>query len=94
MYLHLGENVVVHLKDVIGIFNMDHAGNSSDNITFLNIAEDEGFVRRISEDYPKSFVVAEQDHKSVVYLSPISAQTLIRRANPAHYHQEETNNGK
>ena len=48
MYLHLGENVVVHLKDIIGIFNMDHAGNSSDNITFLNIAEDEGFVRRIS----------------------------------------------
>ncbi len=93
MYLHLGENVVVHLKDVIGIFNMDHAGNSSDNISFLNIAEDEGFVRRISEDYPKSFVVAEQDHKSVVYLSPISVQTLIRRADPAYY-QEETINGR
>ena len=92
MYLHLGENVVVHLKDIIGIFNMDHAGNSSDNITFLNIAEDEGFVRRISEDYPKSFVVAEKEHKSVVYLSPISAQTLIRRADPAYY-QEETING-
>lgn len=93
MYLHLGESVVVHLKDVIGIFNMDHAGNSSDNISFLNTAEDEGFIHRISEDYPKSFVVAEKNHKAVIYLSPISAQTLIRRADPAYY-QEETNNGR
>lgn len=93
MYLHLGENETIHLSDIIGIFDMDEAGGSSDNIAFLNTAQEEGFIIRISEDYPRSFVVAEKDHKAVVYLSPISAQTLTRRADPAYY-QEETGNGR
>ncbi len=93
MYLHLGESIMVHLKDIIGIFSMEEAGNSSENIAFLNTAQEEGFIRRISEDYPRSFVVTEVDHKAVIYLSPISVQTLIRRADPAYY-QEETMNGR
>lgn len=94
MFLHLGENVSVRLSDIIGIFNMEHAGSSSDNILFLKIAGDEEFVRRISDDPPKSFVVAEQDHKAVVYLSPISTQTLIRRALPVTTHQEDVTHGR
>ncbi len=89
MYLHLGDNVMVNLKDIIGIFSMEEAGNSSENIAFLNTAQDEGFIRRISEDYPRSFVVTEQDHKAVIWLSPISTQTLIRRADPATYQEDQ-----
>lgn len=94
MFLHLGENVSVRLSDIIGIFSIEHAGSSSDNILFLKTAGDEEFIRRISDDPPKSFVVAEQDHKSVVYLSPISTQTLIRRALPAAAYQEDTTHGR
>lgn len=93
MFLHLGENVSVHLNEIIGIFNMEHAGSSSDNLLFLKTAGDEEFIVRISDDLPKSFIVAEKDHKSVIYLSPISTQTLIRRARSA-YDQEETNHGR
>lgn len=63
MFLHLGENVVVPLKDIIGIFDLEATMYSSDTIQFLRMAEEDGFVERITKDNPKSFVVAEVNKK-------------------------------
>ena len=57
MFLHLGENVVVPIKDVIGIFDMETSMYSSDTIQFLRLAEEDGFVERITKEKPKSFVI-------------------------------------
>lgn len=80
MFLHLGENVVVPLKDVIGIFDFEVSIFSTDTIEFLRMAEEDGFVERITNDTPKSFVIAEIDKMSKVYLSPITSVTLKKRA--------------
>lgn len=79
MFLHLGENIVVPIKDVIGIFDLQNSMYSSDTIQFLRLAEEDGFVVRISDDKPKSFVIAEVNKKSKIYLSPISSATLTKR---------------
>ncbi|MGL5633915.1 MAG: extracellular matrix regulator RemB [Sarcina sp.] len=79
MFLHLGENVVVPIKDVIGIFDIQSAMDSSDTIQFLRMADEDGFVERITDEKPKSFVIAEVDKMSRVYLSPISSATLTKR---------------
>ncbi|GFP78278.1 MULTISPECIES: extracellular matrix regulator RemB [Clostridium] len=79
MFLHLGENVVVPIKDVIGIFDIQTTMYSSDTSQFLRMAEEDGFVERITNDKPKSFVIAEVDKKSKIYLSPISSSTLTKR---------------
>ena len=79
MFLHLGENVVVPIKDVIGIFDLQTTMYSSDTIQFLRMAEEDGFVERITNDKPKSFVIAEVDKKSKIYWSPISSSTLTKR---------------
>lgn len=81
MFLHLGENVVVPIKDVIGIFDLQTAMYSSDTSSFLRMAEEDGFVERISKEKPKSCVVAEVDKMSKVFLSPISSSTLTKRSN-------------
>ncbi|WP_031368328.1 extracellular matrix regulator RemB, partial [Clostridium botulinum] len=73
------ENVVVPIKDVIGIFDMETSMYSSDTIQFLRLAEEDGFVERITKEKPKSFVIAEVDKKSKIYLSPISSATLTKR---------------
>ena len=57
MFLHLGENVVVPIKDVIGIFDLQTTMYSSDTIQFLRLAEEDGFVERITKERPKSFVI-------------------------------------
>lgn len=79
MFLHLGENVVVPVKDVIGIFDIQTTMFSSDTIQFLRMAEEDGFIEKITNESPKSFVIAEVNKKSKVYLSPISSATLTKR---------------
>jgi hypothetical protein len=79
VFLHLGENVVVPIKDIIGIFDLQNAMYSSDTIQFLRLAEEDGFVERITEEQPKSFVIAEVNNKSKIYFSPISSITLTKR---------------
>ena len=79
MFLHLGENVVVPIKDIIGIFDIETTMYSSDTIQFLRMAEEDGFVERITKEKPKSFVIAEVNKKSKIYLSPISSATLTKR---------------
>ncbi|SMC28405.1 protein of unknown function [Clostridium acidisoli DSM 12555] len=80
MFLHLGENVVVPIKDIIGIFDIETTMYSSDTSQFLRMAEEDGFVERITEDKPKSFIIAEVNKMSKVYLSPISSSTLSKRS--------------
>lgn len=78
MFLHLGENVVIPLSEVIAIFDINSTFNS-DTRNFLKIAEEEGFVTRITDDPPRSFVLTERNKKSIIYLSPISSLTLVKR---------------
>ncbi|ABK62676.1 MULTISPECIES: extracellular matrix regulator RemB [Clostridium] len=89
MFLHLGENVVVPLKDIIGIFDLEATMYSSDTIQFLRMAEEDGFVERITKENPKSFVVAEVNKKSKIYLSPISSSTLTKRTENMFYEPKE-----
>lgn len=79
MFLHLGENIVVPIKDVIGIFDIDVARYSADTMQFLRMAEDDGFVERVTDEEPKSFVIAEVNKMSKIYYSPISSSTLTKR---------------
>jgi hypothetical protein len=85
MFLHLGENVVVPIKDIIGIFDVETSMYSSDTIQFLRMAEEDGFVQRITKDKPKSFIIAEVNKKSRIYLSPISSSTLTKRSESIYY---------
>lgn len=85
MFLHLGENVVVPLKDIIGIFDMETSMYSSDTTQFLRMAEEDGFVQRITKEKPKSFIIAEVNKKSKIFLSPISSATLTKRSQTLYY---------
>ncbi|ACL74393.1 extracellular matrix regulator RemB [Ruminiclostridium cellulolyticum] len=80
MFLHIGGDVVIPIKNVIAIMDIDTTTISKDTREFLKVAEEEGFVKSISEDLPKSFIITETDKKSKIYLSPISSVTLQKRS--------------
>jgi hypothetical protein len=80
MFIHLGKDVAVPLKNIIAIFDLDTTTISKATKEFLNTAEEEGFIENISEDLPKSFIVTEDNKKSKIYLSHISSVTLQKRA--------------
>lgn len=80
MFLHLGENVVIPQKEVIAILDMESV-NSIDSDRFLRISDEDGFVKRINKESAKSIVLTEREKKSIIYLSPISSVTLVKRSN-------------
>lgn len=80
MFLHIGGDFVVPVKNVIAIMDLETTTLSKDTRDFLSIAEEEGFIESISDDIPKSFIITEIDKKSKIYLSPISSITLQKRA--------------
>jgi ribosomal protein S8 len=80
MFLHIGGDVVIPVKNIIAILDIDTTTVSKDTKEFLKIAEEEGFIESITNDLPKSFVITETDKKSKIYLSPISSVTLQKRS--------------
>jgi len=79
MFMHLGQDVSVNVKNVITIIDLETATVSKITNKFLRTAEEEGFVVNVSDELPKSAVVCEINGKSVVYISQISAITLQKR---------------
>ena len=80
-YLHIGMNVMVDPRRVIGIFDLDNTSTSKHTRQFLDGAEKEGVVQSACEDIPKSFVVCDHPyHRQIIYLSQLNSQTLLKRA--------------
>ena len=80
MYLHLGQNVMAPSQDVIGIFDLDNTTWSFRTRRFLERAEQEGRAIWLTEDLPRSFILADSRWgEPVVYISPLSSATLAHR---------------
>lgn len=80
MYLHLGKGTIVNTSDIIAIMDLESSSMSPNTREFLKIVEEEGFVRNVSEEIPKTYVVCEVDGQSVVYVTNISSKALAGRA--------------
>ena len=76
MFLHLGGDVLTDLKSIIVIINTENALEINSNQEFLKTAAEEGFIHKIDPENCKSVIVTDKK----VYLSPISSQTLKKRA--------------
>ncbi len=83
MLLHLGNDISVNSKDIIGVFDIERSSVSKHTRDFLNNAEKKGKrVVYCTYDLPKSFVVTlDKDLTESIYISQLSCQTLLKRFN-------------
>ena len=80
MYLHLGQDKVVSMDEIVGIFDLDTSTVSKATRDYLAKAEKDGCVTNVCTDLPKSFIVCiGRDQKTHVYSSQISSSTLLKR---------------
>jgi regulator of extracellular matrix RemA (YlzA/DUF370 family) len=86
MFLHLGADTVIPLKNIIAITDMK-AVRSGINDEFLRVMKDESMIIDVSEGNAKSFVVTDKN----VYLSAISSTTLKKRAMFLNDSEEDDN---
>lgn len=79
MYLHLGNNIIVNNKDIIGIFDMDNTTISKHTRKYLSERTKNHEVVNVSLELPKSFIVCSRYNKKTVYVSQLSPKTLLNR---------------
>ncbi len=84
MYLHVGQELVLRQKDIIGVFDIENTTVSPHTRTFLAQAEKAGQVAYVTYDLPKSFTVCApprgREGTRTVTVSPIAPRTLKKRA--------------
>ena len=80
MYLHLGSDVVILKKSIIGIFDLDNATMSYKTREYLSYAEKQGKVINVSQELPKSFVICNENNEYIIYICQLAPNTLIKRA--------------
>lgn len=75
MFLHLGNDKVIPLRDVISIHNYQET-KSDINDEFIQVMKEEQMIMDVSDNNPKSFIVTDK----IVYISTISSMTLKKRS--------------
>lgn len=81
MYIHLGDDVCICKKELIGVFDLEITTTMKTTGDFLHTAAEHGETVNVANrgEMPKSFVLTEKDGKRTVYISPISTATLKKR---------------
>ncbi|MFW6305876.1 MAG: extracellular matrix regulator RemB [Bacillota bacterium] len=75
MFLHLGQDKLIPVSEVVMIGDLESATNADSTEEFLNIAKEEGFIIDYSDGKARSFVLTDE----IVYYSMISSSTLAKR---------------
>ncbi|MBQ9266888.1 MAG: DUF370 domain-containing protein [Clostridia bacterium] len=70
MFLHFGENNLIKLKDIIGVFDIETLKNSSENKQFLDN------IKEIDKNN-KTLIIGKNEN----YFSNISVTTINKRIN-------------
>ena len=79
MYLHIGNNLSVDIRDVIGIFDLENTTVEKCTKLLLDRAVKEKKCVYINYEMPKSFIITVRNGIEKVYISPISSATLRKR---------------
>lgn len=85
MFLHIGAEVTLSLDDIVMIFDIE---KSDSRITreFIQKSKQKNTVIVVLPEYDvKSAVLVSKDKNDFLYLSPISAGTLLKRCSIENY---------
>lgn len=80
MYIHIGNDMAVRSRCIVGIFDFDTCSVDRRTREFLARAQREGRVVDVSQELPKSFVVTSEADGRRVYITNVSPATLAKRA--------------
>jgi hypothetical protein len=80
MYLHVGNNQNIRVRDIVGIFDADTATVSAVTRKYIKTASGELRVNFASEEIPKSFVLyRDKKKKFQICFSQLSTSALCGR---------------
>ena len=83
MFLHVGNNMNIRERDIIGIFDMDNATISSTTRRFLGEYQKKDAIISAAEELPKSFILFKNNENNKICFSPLAAASLNGRLSTA-----------
>ena len=83
MYLHIGNQINIREKDIVGIFDADRTTTSWITRKYLSEAQKKELVSSANYEIPKSFVLYRdrRDGQYKIYFSQLSTSALLGRLN-------------
>ena len=81
MYLHIGSDVTLDTRGIVGIFDIDNTTVSRLGKRFLPAARKKNQIVYATEDLPKSFIITENKGNTKIYISSMSTHVLMKRGN-------------
>ena len=79
MFLHVGNNKNIRIKNVIGIFDMDNTTVSAITRKYLTGKQKQGLVESAMEEIPKSFILYREGEEYKICFSQLSTAALMGR---------------
>lgn len=79
MYLHIGNNYSVDIREVVGIFDIENTTVGKCTKKLLEYAEKNHLCVYTSYEMPKSFIITMKNGTEQLYISQLSAYTLRKR---------------
>ncbi len=79
MYIPIGNDMAVRDRSIVGIFDLDNCSYEKRTREFLARAEQNGEVVPVTDNLPKSFVVASEYGMNRVYLVQFNSAVLEHR---------------
>lgn len=90
MFLHLGNDAVVRTDEIVAVFDMDNTTISRQSRGFLAHAQKIGEIIDICDDLPKSYIIANCNGRTKVYISSVSSRTIAKRAKTLRFADTES----
>lgn len=79
MYLHIGNDYCVDIRDIIGIFDIENTTVEKCTKKLLERAEKEKRCIYTTYEMPKSFIITVKNGAERLYISQLAASTLKKR---------------
>ncbi len=89
MFLHIGNNINILLKDIIAIIDKDSLEKSKNNNGYIQTLQNNGCIVDENMDDVKTYIITspskiprrkrQSEKKYVLYTSKISSTTLLKR---------------
>ena len=80
MLLHVGNDVMIPLSDIIFILDINTYSKSKINQHFIDRSKNKIIHNNQKDTTSKSLIVMKKGEKTILYYSPISSITLKKRA--------------
>ena len=79
MIIHIGENNYIHKEDIIAILDKKSMDSTKISRNFINnIIKDNCLIGKL-DSYVKSYILVENENKTIIYTSNISSKVLSNR---------------